>query len=85
MTHDENVVRLFERNALLDDQAPHPGAAVIAQVSMELLDPRLGGEDQRDLGLAHVFAAPVARTSVTDPVSSADAIRAADLRARPRA
>ena len=77
MTHDENVIRLLQRNAVLDHQAPHPSAAMITEVPMEHLHPRLGRENERDLGLAHRVAAPVARTSVTDPVSSADAIRAA--------
>ena len=98
MAHDEHVVRLLERDALLDHQAPDARAAVVAQVAVQLLDPRLGREDERDLRLAHGFrragiaawsrrrdrtassccngVAPVARTSVIVPVSSADAIRA---------
>ena len=99
MAHDQHVVRLLERDALLDHEAPDACASVIAQVTVQLLDPRLGREDERDLRLAHGVAdrrnrrcrsapgsngaawcsgvAPVARTSVIVPVSSADAIRAA--------
>ena len=52
MTHDEHVVRLFERDALLDHQAAHARAAVVAEMPVQLLDPRLGREDERDLGFA---------------------------------
>jgi hypothetical protein len=74
---DEDVVRFLERDALFHDQAPNSRPTVIAQIAMELLYPRLGGKDERDLRFAHLCAAPVARTSVTEPVSSAEAIRAA--------
>ena len=100
MTHDQHVVRLFERDALLDHETPDARAAVVAQVTVQLLDPRLGREHERDLRLAHGLpavgaarcrsatpgsngaawcsgVAPVARTSVIVPVSSADAMRAA--------
>jgi hypothetical protein len=47
MTHDEDVIRLFQRNAVLDHEAPNPSAAMITEIPMELLDPRLGSEDER--------------------------------------
>src|SRR5260370_1388791 len=75
MTDYEDVVGLLECNTLLDHQAADPSPAMITEIPVELLDPRFSREDQCDLGLAHRFAAPVARPSVTDPVSSADAIR----------
>ena len=64
MTHDEHVVRLLERDALLDHEAAHPRAAVIGQVAVQLLDPRLGREDERDLRFAHDLPA-------TDPTAAA--------------
>jgi hypothetical protein len=45
LAHDENVVRLLERNAVLEDQAPDASAAVITEIPVEHLHPRLGGED----------------------------------------
>ena len=96
MAHDENVVRLLERDARSTTRLRTRRPAVIAEVAVQLLDPRLGSEDEGDLRLAHGVArraarfaigsngaatrnggAPVARTRVTVPVSSADAIRAA--------
>ncbi len=86
MTDDEHVVRLFERHGRFDDQAAHPGSAVVAQVPVQLLDPGIRSEHQGDFRLAGAHgcaesepsgAAPVARTSVMVPVSIAEAIRAA--------
>ena len=44
MTHDENVIRLFECNALLDHEAADARTAVIAEMTVQLFDPRLGSE-----------------------------------------
>ena len=85
MPGDEHVVRLFERALGLDEQRADPGTAVIGEVPVQLLDPDVGRERQRDLGLSHFVlsgangvcpcrrGAPVERTSITVPASIADA------------
>ena len=40
VTHDEHVVRLLERDALLDDEAPHARAAVIGEIADAAPRPR---------------------------------------------
>ena len=43
MAHYEHVVGLLERHTLLDHQTADTRAAMVAEVAMELLDPRLRG------------------------------------------
>ena len=48
--HHQGVVLLIERDNGFDDDLPYPSAAMIGEVSVELLDPGLGREDERDCG-----------------------------------
>ena len=52
---DQDVVGLLERHAGLDDDAANARAAVVGEVPMQLLDPGVGRERERDLRFPHVI------------------------------
>src|SRR5262249_12928169 len=89
VTGDEHVVRILERERGVDEHLPYARAAVVGAVTMQLLDPWVGREDERDRDLdRHVqpFAiglgntsAPVARTSVRSCPCRALAISSATV------
>ena len=48
IAHDQDVELLVERDRGIDDDLTDPCATVVGEVSMQLLDPLLGREDQGD-------------------------------------
>jgi hypothetical protein len=77
IAHDEDVVVLVERDRRLDDDLTDASTAVMSKVTMELLDPRLRREDQRDGRLPRRHRPPASpaptRSSVSGSVPRADA------------
>src|SRR5581483_402187 len=66
----EHAVVLVERDAGVYHDAADAGAAVVDAVAVQVLDPALGREHERDLGLAHL--PPPAHSTGTGGVPTAD-------------
>ena len=58
LPRDQDVELLVQRDRGVEDQAAHTSAAVIRAVAVEVVDPRLGGQDECDLGLPDHRLAP---------------------------